>query len=314
MSHKASAYVKHLVKASDGTRITVQEKAILCQLAEDHREESGVAFPSMKYLALRSCVTVRNCRRIIARLEQKGILQRTATRRRDGGGQTSNLYVFCALDEPSVAERFLRSGLDLLKVPRLPMAETGGPYKLGASDPVRRERRTSGAASPGHVAPSIESLNEQNSESHLKRQLEQNTPITPSQANREHESATSHQDKKVLNLRLAQIGFGTAVDSVREALMRLTPPAFEKRQGYRNGVDEWKAFLFGDMALRDCHTDCKGGLVLVVSSPDLEVTKRGLEKYSARWGKALLSAFGKSVRITFSASGEGQRDGGAKSP
>lgn len=69
MSHAASRYVKHLVKAPDGSRITPTEKAVLSQLADDHNEVLGVAWPSMKDLARRSCLSDRRCRKVIARLE-----------------------------------------------------------------------------------------------------------------------------------------------------------------------------------------------------------------------------------------------------
>ena len=126
MSHKASHYVKHLVKAPDGSKINSTEKAILCQLADDHREESGVAFPSMKSLARRSCTSERNCRRVIAGLEVRGVLVRIATRRKDGGGQSSNFYVFCELDSAETAMQLVETGLDALKVPRRLMSGGGG--------------------------------------------------------------------------------------------------------------------------------------------------------------------------------------------
>ena len=100
MSHKASRYVKNLVRAPDGSKITATEKSVLCQLADDHREDSGFAFPSLKKLARRSCTSERNCRRVIRRLEKKGVVIRLATCRKDHGGQSSNVYIFTDLDCP----------------------------------------------------------------------------------------------------------------------------------------------------------------------------------------------------------------------
>jgi hypothetical protein len=93
-------------------------------------------------------------------------------------------------------------------------------------------------------------------------------------------------------LQLARIGMGAAIDAVHEALMRLTPPAFQNRQGFRNGASEWDDYRFGDMAVESCELDAGGAMVLTVSSPDPKATARGLEKYKTRWDKALNNAFG----------------------
>ena len=43
MSHATSRYVKQLVKALNREKISVSEKAVLRELADDHREELGLA-------------------------------------------------------------------------------------------------------------------------------------------------------------------------------------------------------------------------------------------------------------------------------
>lgn len=122
MSHAATNYVKHLVRAPNGEKITASEKAVLGQLADDHREELGVAWPSLRNLAKRCCLSERQTRRIIAGLERKGVLRRIPNKRDKDGGQTSNEYAFEALGLPPTDAKLVATRCKLQKVPRLPMS------------------------------------------------------------------------------------------------------------------------------------------------------------------------------------------------
>lgn len=285
MSHKASHYVKHLVNAPDGSRINSTEKAILCQLADDHREESGVAFPSMKSLARRSCTSERNCRRVIAALEMRGVLRRLANRREDSGGQSSNFYVFPELDSLEAVMQRVESGLKDVKIQRRLMPGGGGQSKPRGPDTARRDGRTERAATPGPVAPPVEHLSESSMELSGRKQIEQVTPISP----KGEQNASQSYEVKVL--------FASASEDVHDALMRLTPPSFEKRTNFRNGLLEWKDYRFGDLGLESYEMTRNRGLVLILSSPDATATKRGLEKYKTRWNAALQNAFGQAVQV-----------------
>lgn len=303
MSHKASDYVKHLVKAPDGSRINSTEKAILCQLADDHREESGVAFPSMKSIARRSCTSERNCRRVIASLEARGILRRIPTRRKKGGGQSSNFYVFCELDSPETAMQLVENGLDAVNVPRRLMSGGAGQRAPEGADTMRRGRRTPSAAPPGRGAPPIEPLREQSPEQAPEIRKELNTPISPSLASAVPDVPPQNANG-ALQTRQLRVAFGEAVNAVHDALTRLTPPAFEKRRNFRNGAAEWQEYRFGDLAFEFCDGDRAYGLVLTVSSPDPAATGRGLEKYKSRWNTALRRAFGQAVQLKLIAGNE----------
>lgn len=285
MSHKASDYVKHLVEAPDGSRINSTEKAILCQLADDHREESGLAFPSIKSLARRSCTSERNCRRVIAALEARGVLLRIATRRKDSGGQSSNCYVFPELDSPESAMRLVESGLEAVKVPRRLMSGGAGQGKPGGPDTGRRDGRTERAATPGHAAPPIEHLSESSKERLGRKQSERITPISPK------------GERKASQLHMMRVCFAAASEAVHDALMRLTPTAFENRANFRNGALEWQDYRFGEMGLESYELTRNRGLVLIVSSPQAAATARGLEKYQSRWNTALQKAFGQAVQV-----------------
>jgi hypothetical protein len=122
VSHAATNYVKHLVRAPNGEKITASEKAVLGQLADDHREELGVAWPSLRNLAKRCCLSERQTRRIIAGLERKGVLRRIPNKRDKDGGQTSNEYAFEALGLPPTDAKLVATRCKLQKVPRLPMS------------------------------------------------------------------------------------------------------------------------------------------------------------------------------------------------
>ena len=94
VSHAAVAYVKNLSTASDGSKITAIEKAVLLQLADDHNEELGVAWPSLRHLARRCCLSERHTRKVISSLERKGVIRRIPCLRQSDGAQTSNNYSF----------------------------------------------------------------------------------------------------------------------------------------------------------------------------------------------------------------------------
>jgi hypothetical protein len=96
-----------------------------------------------------------------------------------------------------------------------------------------------------------------------------------------------------------RIAFTTAVNTVHDGLMPLTPPDHEKRRNFSNGLEDWNKYRFGDMAFESFERSRADGLVLKVSSPDPDATKRGLEKYKNRWAKALQAAFGEPVHLSF---------------
>ena len=151
MSHAASHYAKHVVKAPGGERINVSEKAVLCQLADDHREELGVAWPSMKALARRCCLSERQTRRIIAGLERKAILRRIPTRRDDDGRQTSNEYVFLVLDSPIARPANIGSPAQVAK--SLPLTYVLPPSSWSSGSPGRQRPPSPAKAVRGPRSP-----------------------------------------------------------------------------------------------------------------------------------------------------------------
>lgn len=292
MSHTACNYVKYLRRAPNGQKITVAEKAVLGILADYHRDDMGCAWPSVKKLAECSCVGERWCREILARLEQKGVIRRVSTSRQDGG-QSSNEYIFPALDSLGSKAKADAARQKFQRVKRRrpegtsvhpPRKDSSG----GAGNDPAPAPGTIVHGRPGTLVQPIEPLVESSLESASDSSWETGSPISPSQASGELDP---HQ------LRLIRIAFGSAQDAVHDALMRLTPPAFEKRRNFRNGAVEWGEYRFGDLTVHSCEPDPVNGLVLALTSPDATATARGLEKYKARWDAALQKAFGQSVRL-----------------
>lgn len=297
MSHVAIGYAKELTKAPDGSKITATEKAVLMMLADWHNEEVGTAWPSMKLLAKSCCISDRHCRRMIERLERKRVIRRNATRRTEDGGQSSNEYVFLALEKPVIDSRLVEKRRKLQHTPRIPMSGKPGHKHPTPPDTYVREGRTKSTGGRGHGNPPIEPVVESLGDSSSNKLSEPNTPISPSQASGELVPDLPCSAPPHVSLQLVRIGLGAAIEAVHGALIRLTTPAFEKRDGFRNGAVEWQEFRFGDLALESYEVDRVHGLVLTVSSPEPTLTALGLVKYKARWDKALLKALGRPALL-----------------
>jgi AraC-like DNA-binding protein len=104
MSNAAHSHVKHLKSAPDGRKLTPAHKAVLSQLADDHNEDQGVAWPSVGHLARRACMSREYCRRLLRELESMGIIEANA-RLRENGGRASSEYRFCLMDPPFDAKK-----------------------------------------------------------------------------------------------------------------------------------------------------------------------------------------------------------------
>jgi len=97
MSWKASAYVKTLVECPNGERISRTEKLVALVLADSHQEKAhAFTFPSVKTIAEDSLMDPRVCRRVLASLERKGVIERQRAQNQ-GRGQLT-FYRFPALD------------------------------------------------------------------------------------------------------------------------------------------------------------------------------------------------------------------------
>lgn len=76
MSWKAAGYVKEMVVAPNGVKLTRTEKLVALVLADYHQMGDKHTFPSIATMAGESLMDERMCRRTIASLEEKGVILR----------------------------------------------------------------------------------------------------------------------------------------------------------------------------------------------------------------------------------------------
>jgi DNA-binding MarR family transcriptional regulator len=95
MSWKATAFVKGLVQAPNGEKLTATEKLMMFVLADSHNDDHGKAWPSLRRLAEQSLLSERQARYILRSLESKGLLR---VCRGTGRGNTSE-YLILGLTE-----------------------------------------------------------------------------------------------------------------------------------------------------------------------------------------------------------------------
>jgi Helix-turn-helix domain len=97
MSWKATAYVKPLKAAPDGTPLTRSEKLLMLILADYHNDEQRAAWPSGQTLARDALLSLRYVRKLVLSLKRKGLVC-TSRRLSREGDLDSTLYHFHALD------------------------------------------------------------------------------------------------------------------------------------------------------------------------------------------------------------------------
>lgn len=119
MSWKATAYVKPLKAAPDGTPISRGEKFLLFILADYHNDEQRAAWPSAAALARDALMTLRHVRNLLASLKAKGIVC-TSQRHSAEGDFDTNLYHLHALDCGDDHE----GGSEMISLP--PLGRAGG--------------------------------------------------------------------------------------------------------------------------------------------------------------------------------------------
>jgi DNA-binding MarR family transcriptional regulator len=96
MSWKASAYVKTLTRAPDGSLLTHTEKLLLMVLSDYYNDAEGAAWPSIERLARETLISRRQVIRITGSLVQRGMLARAPRQR---GVRTTQRYCFPTLPE-----------------------------------------------------------------------------------------------------------------------------------------------------------------------------------------------------------------------
>ncbi len=96
MSWKASAYVKELVFAPNGERLTRSEKLLLLVLADYHDERLNEAWPSVKSWAEDAMMSEQRLKELRTGLIRKGVITSSPVQNSDGTWG-SNRYTFTGL-------------------------------------------------------------------------------------------------------------------------------------------------------------------------------------------------------------------------
>jgi hypothetical protein len=119
VSWKATAYVKPLRTAPDGSALSRGEKFLLFILADYHNDEQRAAWPSAAALARDALMTLRHVRNLLSSLKAKGVIC-TSQRHSPEGDFDTNLYHFHSIDCDDSHE----GGSEIISLP--PLGAAGG--------------------------------------------------------------------------------------------------------------------------------------------------------------------------------------------
>jgi len=302
MSHQASRYAKNLVTAPNGEKITASEKLVLTQLADDHRMEVGVAWPSVGSLAKRCCLSKRQVRRNLASLERKQVIRRIAYRRDHDGSQSSNEYVFPALSHLPLARNQLETRQKLQKVRRSPMAGRPSQWRLAVTAINASRPRTASSGSRGHQRPPIEHLRELLEKTRSKKLVEQ-IPPTPLGDARTAES-TQHPLANQLepwfrDLNLVRTAWKDALRAFEGALPAQKPSHLRERPGCTSNVDAWQAFVSANFVVESIDQCKAGNLILKLKGRKPDVSHESFEPFREMITIRLEKFYGRKIGLVW---------------
>jgi Helix-turn-helix domain len=144
MSWRASAYIKEMKVCPKGEPLTRSEKLVAYALADSHQDRGNShTFPSVEVLAEDSLMTKRECQRILASLECKGVITRIRPTVQFRGVTT--FYRFPLLDDTRVRVTpkppLRKKKGDTQATLNLPVRVTEGCQKGDISRPVYKEEQ-----------------------------------------------------------------------------------------------------------------------------------------------------------------------------
>lgn len=267
----------------------------------------------MKKLANSCSISDRYCRQLIEGLERKGVIRRVFNRREQNRSQTTNEYIFPALERPIPATALANARRRFQRVSRAPIS--GGSRTLVPRSHEREDRgtRTKSAAPAGTQAPPIEPLGEPLRDSGLKALLGSLPPV-PQNAMQTINCAKPFPGERTrtafLDTRLARTAWDAVVQDVQKALLTHIPLASEKRPGSANGSKYRRSFRFNEVTVEAVEMDAKGGVVMILSCPNPKAIARGLEKFQKRIALTLRKFYGCNATLRLQGRGgsaEGQR-------
>jgi hypothetical protein len=262
MSHRATLYVKDLRLCPNGETISQLEKLVAYALADYHQDKLNArTFPSVASLAAESMMDERACRRHLANLERKGVIERVRPETQGRGSLT--FYLFCELDR----------------------IEKGGQCVPLLLNRKEGKRGTEGGQKEGCGGSALD-----------KREQEQKqklpTPPTPSPSEgvpcEERSFAIADGDT-----RRAGMVFTAAHAALKAHLLNDRPRG--QRRDLAGGFSEWQKYAFSDLAVSGFSRDGPGRAVLELDSLDAAATELGLAKYGKTWARIVARWYGEGV-------------------
>jgi hypothetical protein len=280
-------YARRLTIAPDGSRITSTEKNVLLHLALAFNSDLGVAWPGMESLANDACTSDRHCRRNLASLERKRVIQRVPMRRNSKGGQTSNEYFFPALGSPPQTPEAKARRLEIQKVSRTPMTlMTGrrGQTRPTAADTSVPPARTNATGEPGHGCPPIESLGDCSID--LQSDFPSEAPAARSRAAnlqpaKSRKTISKRGKASIADLGLARLAWNSAIEKVRAAY----------------AANDFKKYRSRNVAVVSADEDGAGIVHLALRSPAPVKAEMGIAKYEAVISQSLRGFYGQTAKL-----------------
>ena len=277
-------YARKITEAPDGSRITPTEKNVLLNLALFFNSESGTAWPRINTLSSDACMSTRHCRRNLARLERKQVIQRVYMRREGVGGQTSNEYFFPALGSPPQTPEAKARRQKIQKVSRAPMTAMRGQSRPGVADTSVRTARTNETRGPGHGRPPIESLGDCSID--LQSDSSSEEPAARSRAAKlrpaKSRKTFSNRGKAPFSdLGLARNAWNLAIEKVRTD----------------HGAKEFKKYRLRDVTVVSADVDGAGTVYLTLRSPAPDKAELGIRQHETAISQALRGFYGCTVKV-----------------
>jgi hypothetical protein len=264
-------------------------------LADSYNKEVGGAWPKMKTIADSCCMSDRYCRQLIQGLERKQVLRRVFYRREQDGSQTTNEYIFIALEKPIPAATLVEARRKFQRVPRIPISGESRTLIPSPLEGRGRGSRAKAATPPGTQVPPIDHLGKPVVDSALRALLGP-FPHIPQNAAQTLNGAKPSPNQKTKNAfcdaGLARTAWDVVIQDLRKGLLVVSPSTLEKRPGFTNGSKDWRSFRFNEVVAESAGLDGRGGVVLNLSSPNSKATARGLEKYQKRIALSLSKFYG----------------------
>ena len=293
MSYLATHKIKHLTHFFDGSKLSASEKGILMQLADDHNEDRGCAWPSIPKLAVRVGLGEKQCRRLVQKLEQKKMIESRPRLREHNEARTSNEYRFWF--DPQFDRASTRATNQRLQLQAQRSAQRATQMHFSPPPAEGRGTLPPKGVSPGHPRPS--------------------PPPTEGRGPLPSEGGQDHLEEPLGELSLdlgsdhkrnplPPVGQGASLDPVdqdRFNSLKLqlksdlcsTSPRLAKAKGFAEiipGQNDYDS-CFVEWFLRRVERKADG-LVLFTEANNHDLTKSGLKKYEKRLAQAAWLRFG----------------------